>query len=101
MNHSYICRLREALGVCHTIIIEEKTDEATGVKFVGYNASSPDELALVNGARHLGFAFQDRDENGNLVCHVEGKREPQKYELLNVIEFDSDRKRMSVIVRTP
>jgi magnesium-transporting ATPase (P-type) len=56
-NNKYISRLREALGVCHTIIIEDKIDEATGIKYVGYNASSPDELALVNGARHLGFVF--------------------------------------------
>ena len=63
-----------------------------------YNASSPDELALVNGARHLGFAFRERDEDGNIVVDTwDGER---KYKLLNLIEFDSDRKRMSVIVRT-
>ena len=33
-----------------------------------YNASSPDELALVNGARHLGFMFESRDDEGNMVC---------------------------------
>lgn len=41
----------EALAVCHTIIVEEKDDE-----FV-YNASSPDELALVNAARFFGYRF--------------------------------------------
>ena len=64
-----------------------------------YNASSPDELAIVNGARHLGFAFDSRDDDGNMVCHAFG--EERRYKLLNVIEFDSTRKRMTVIVRNP
>lgn len=67
--------------------------------FVAYNASSPDELALVNGARHCGFFFRERDADNNMVCETwDGER---KYRLLNVIEFDSTRKRMTVIVRTP
>lgn len=63
-----------------------------------YNASSPDELALVNGMRHFGFFFKDRDEQDNIVIEYKGKT--LKYKLLHVIEFNSDRKRMSVIVRT-
>jgi magnesium-transporting ATPase (P-type) len=58
------------LGVCHTVIIEDKCCKETGENYVTYNASSPDELALVNGARHLGFAFEDRDESGNMICKV-------------------------------
>ena len=54
----------ECLGICHTIITEEKTHSVTKQKFINYNASSPDELALVNGARHFGFGFYERDENG-------------------------------------
>ena len=64
-----------------------------------YNASSPDELALVNGARHLGFAFESRDDEGNMVCRAWDVQ--RRYKLLNVIEFDSTRKRMTVIVKTP
>ena len=84
--------------MCHTIIAENKKDK-NGEEYVSYNASSPDELALVNGARHLGFGFIDRDEDGKMVCTTRfGER---RYKLLNLIEFDSTRKRMSVIVRTP
>ena len=46
----------EALGLCHTVITDEK-ETKDGQKYIAYNAASPDELALVNGARHLGFAF--------------------------------------------
>ena len=47
----------------------------------------------------MGFAFTSRDDDNNMVCQAwEGER---KYKLLNVIEFDSTRKRMTVILRTP
>jgi len=31
-----------------------------------YNASSPDELALVNAAKYFGYTFIGRDENSNM-----------------------------------
>ncbi len=37
-----------------------------------YNASSPDELALVNGMRHFGFAFMERDIDDNIVVDHDG-----------------------------
>jgi len=81
------------------VITDTKVDKETGEEYTVYNASSPDELALVNGARHLGFIFESRDDEGNMVCEtIDGER---RYKLLNVIEFDSTRKRMSVIVKTP
>lgn len=95
-NCSTIKSFCEALGLCHTVISDTKTDKQ-GNSFVQYNASSPDELALVNGARHLGFYFRERDEENNMVCETwDGVK---KYKLLNLIEFDSTRKRMTVVVR--
>jgi phospholipid-transporting ATPase len=78
--------------VCHTIIVENKDDVPT------YNASSPDELALVNAAKYLGYSFLGRDEEDNIV--VDQRGEIVKYKLLNLIEFTSTRKRMTVIVKT-
>lgn len=100
-NHSAVWRLREALGLCHTCIVEKKTEEATGSEYIVYNASSPDELALVNGARHLGFEFIERDEESNMIISLPKTGERLSYTLLHVIEFDSTRKRMTVVVRTP
>jgi phospholipid-translocating ATPase len=63
----------------------------------------------VNGARHLGFEFFERDAENNLCIRInnfddqvtnDGIDNVKKYNLLNVIEFDSARKRMSVIVKT-
>jgi len=96
-NNRSLKAFSEALGLCHTVIADVKKDE-DGKSFIAYNASSPDELALVNGARHLGFFFRERDEDNCMVCETwDGER---KYKLLNLIEFDSTRKRMTVVVRT-
>lgn len=99
-NHQNIKRYVECLGLCHTVINENK-QTPEGEDYVNYNASSPDELALVNAARYFGFMFKERDENSNMVIEDSNKGQTLKYELLNVIEFDSARKRMTVIVRTP
>ena len=59
-NHASLKEFIEALGICHTVLDDKKKDK-DGNEYIVYNASSPDELALVNGARHLGFAYQCRD----------------------------------------
>ncbi|KAI8838402.1 hypothetical protein BC829DRAFT_493000 [Chytridium lagenaria] len=60
--------------------------------------SSPDEAALVQAAADLGIAFVSREES-SIIVDVLGERE--QCTLLNIIEFNSTRKRMSVIVRRP
>jgi phospholipid-transporting ATPase len=82
----------EILAVCHTVIVEEKNGKLV------YNASSPDELALVNAAKYFGHSFKGRDDDNNVILDVDGME--ITYKLLNVIEFTSARKRMTVIVRT-
>lgn len=91
-NYPFINSLFEILAVCHTIIVEEKDGNLI------YNASSPDELALVNAAKYLKYTFVGRDEENNILVDIRGKI--KKYRLLNLIEFTSARKRMTVIVRT-
>jgi phospholipid-transporting ATPase len=81
------------LAACHTIVTEEKDGE------VEYNSSSPDELALVCAAKFFGFVFRGRDENQNIIIDVSGEQVVLK--LLNVLEFTSKRKRMSIIVQMP
>jgi len=53
---------------------------------------------LVNGARFFGYFFVRRDHENNMVIRLINGEEVY-YELLNIIEFDSARKRMTVIVR--
>ncbi|XP_073439222.1 phospholipid-transporting ATPase IB [Dendrobates tinctorius] len=80
------------LAVCHTVVPEKDEDK------IIYQASSPDEGALVKGARKLGYAFTGRTPDSVII---DAMGTEQSFELLNVLEFSSDRKRMSVIVRTP
>ena len=58
-------------------------------------------MALTNASRHFGRTFCERDENNNLVIEDKFTKTISRYEVLDVIEFTSKRKRMSVIVRTP
>lgn len=90
-NYEYLERVMLLLAICHTIIIENKNGK------VNYNASSPDELALVNAARFFGVRYVDRDEENNLF--IDYKKERQQWKFLNLIEFNSTRKRMTVVVK--
>ena len=82
------------LSTCHTVIPERK-DEKSEIK---YQAASPDEGALVEGAALLGYKFVARKPRSVLI-QVEGQE--LEYELLAVCEFNSTRKRMSTIFRCP
>ncbi|XP_068083348.1 probable phospholipid-transporting ATPase IA isoform X2 [Anabrus simplex] len=88
----YIREFLILMSVCHTVIPEKINDQ------IEYHAASPDERALVKGASQFGYVFDTRTPH-----HVEvvalGVRE--RYEILNVLEFTSSRKRMSVIARNP
>lgn len=79
------------LAVCHTVVPEKDGDT------IIYQASSPDEGALVKGAKKLGYAFTGRTPDSVII---DAMGTEQSFELLNVLEFSSNRKRMSVIVRT-
>ena len=83
------------LSTCHTVI-PEKRDEKPGE--IRYQAASPDEGALVEGAVTLGYQFTARRPR-SVTISVEG--EEHEYELLAVLEFNSTRKRMSTIFRCP
>ena len=80
------------LSTCHTVI-PEKVEDA-----IIYHAASPDETALVDGARKFGYVFDTRTPS---YVEIIALGERQRYEVLNVIEFTSARKRMSIILRTP
>lgn len=75
-----------------------------------YQASSPDEKALVEACANLGFVYTGDDDEVLRVRivppHLDYKRpfigsKPREdcFYRLHVLEFTSDRKRMSVIVR--
>ncbi len=63
-----------------------------------YQASSPDEAALVQAAKAHGYTFITRLSQ-SITIEVHGRVE--HHQLLEIIEFDSTRKRMSVVTEDP
>ncbi|KAL4997062.1 hypothetical protein BDV10DRAFT_170610 [Aspergillus recurvatus] len=84
-----------ALAVCHSVITEHTPGDPPQIEF---RAQSPDEAALVGTARDCGFTLLGRS-NDDLIVNVMG--EERTYTVLNTLEFNSTRKRMSAIVRMP
>ncbi|XP_048721321.1 phospholipid-transporting ATPase IG isoform X4 [Caretta caretta] len=90
-----------ALCLCHTVQIKEG-DNVDGLivnqECSTYISSSPDEIALVKGAKKYGFTFLGHENDFMKVQNQ--KNEIEKYRLLHVLNFDPVRRRMSVIVKT-
>ncbi|OAA42687.1 phospholipid-translocating P-type ATPase domain-containing protein [Metarhizium rileyi] len=84
-----------ALALCHTVIAEQVPGEPPKMIF---KAQSPDEEALVSTARDMGFTVLGHSGDG-INLNVMG--EERHYPILNTIEFNSSRKRMSSIVKMP
>ncbi|KAJ4971563.1 hypothetical protein NE237_004662 [Protea cynaroides] len=87
-----------ALAACNTIVplLVETSDPS--VKLVDYQGESPDEQALVYAAATYGFMLIERT-SGHIIIDIQGEK--QRFNVLGMHEFDSDRKRMSVIVGCP
>ena len=108
------------LALCHTVLTS--VDKETGK--IEYKAQSPDESALVQAAADMGFIFKGRErevlllqtpfgganvggpEDGDEIIRdsqysssTPGEGSIERYELLNILEFTSARKRMSVVLR--
>lgn len=84
-----------ALALCHTVITEKTPGDPPRIEF---KAQSPDEAALVATARDVGFTMIGREDD-KLIVNVLG--EERRYQVLNTLEFNSTRKRMSAIIRMP
>ncbi|KAF1318028.1 Phospholipid-transporting atpase drs2, partial [Globisporangium splendens] len=108
-----IHRFFEHLGVCHTVMPERTTDGNLRL-----SASSPDEQALVAAAACFGYKFVARSPGKAMIEYFScientggddcsSTTQPVAgnpvgaYHVLEVLEFNSTRKRMSVIVRNP
>jgi phospholipid-transporting ATPase len=90
VEYAAVEKLMQHMVLCHDVIIDKTSMQ--------YNASSPDELALVEGAKKLKFTFKSRDKDNVIKVEMPSGKEGL-YQIVNVLEFNSDRKRMSVIVQ--
>lgn len=89
-----------SVALCHTCLPE--VQESGDIEF---QAASPDELALVRAAQDLGYLVLDRAAQSITLKYPGGPDTTdtitEVYEVLDVIEFSSKRKRMSIVVRYP
>ena len=79
-----------SLAANHSVMVESADHPA-------FSASSPDEGALTYGALHFGFEFRGRDTK-NVIIKLPNK-EKLVIEQLAVFDFDSTRKRSSLVCR--
>lgn len=86
-----------AMALCHSCLPEIRDGE------IEFQASSPDELALVRAAQELGYTVVQRSAQQITlkISNADGSESTRIYEILDVIEFSSKRKRMSIILRCP
>ena len=115
VNQNSVKKFLQVLALCHTVQVAPKrsTKSTKNLKKslkrpdeIVYNASSPDEKAIVEACRNYGVTFLGEKEiDGKIFSKIfinqEGTGKNFQYERLQVLEFDSNRKRMSVIVKEP
>jgi magnesium-transporting ATPase (P-type) len=89
------------MGVCHTVVPER--DEANPNAPPTYQAESPDEGALTKAARDIGFEFLRREADHIIMRRLgaDGQFTDYRFDIYGTHEFNSTRKRMSVIVGAP
>jgi phospholipid-transporting ATPase len=94
-NYENIKDFFNLMAVCHSVFPQEDSKTPNKPK---YQASSPDDLALVEGSADMGFIFWERTDGKVKIKHQGLVKE---WDLLAEIPYNSTRKRMSVIVREP
>ncbi|XP_041115414.1 phospholipid-transporting ATPase IH isoform X5 [Polyodon spathula] len=95
-----------ALCLCHTVQVKEEESvdgikkglQPCGKSSSVYISSSPDEVALVEGMKRLGFTYLRLKDNHMEILNRDDDIE--RFELMEVLTFDSVRRRMSVIVKS-
>ncbi|XP_044263269.1 probable phospholipid-transporting ATPase IIB isoform X1 [Tribolium madens] len=103
----------QALALCHNVtpVYENNEDSGSitseaeadqhlqigGKQVVSYQASSPDEVALVQWTQEVGLALSRRDLSSMQLKGPDGRH--YDYTILQVFPFTSETKRMGVIVK--
>ncbi|XP_039772483.1 phospholipid-transporting ATPase 2-like isoform X5 [Panicum virgatum] len=90
-NDPDVIKFLMVMALCNTVV-PVKSNDGT----VSYKAQSQDEEALVTAASNLNMMLISKDSSTAEICFNGSKF---LYELLDILEFTSDRKRMSVVVK--
>ncbi|RAO65023.1 uncharacterized protein BHQ10_001035 [Talaromyces amestolkiae] len=86
-----------ALALCHNVT--PTTDEEDGRRVINYQASSPDEIAIVKYTEEVGLRVAYRDRKTILLESTNTNQVVVRVQILEVFPFTSESKRMGIIVQ--
>ncbi|RAL02702.1 aminophospholipid-translocating P4-type ATPase NEO1 [Aspergillus ibericus CBS 121593] len=86
-----------ALALCHNVT--PTSDEEDGVKVTNYQASSPDEIAIVKYTEEVGLKLAYRDRQSIVLESTHTGKVVVRVRILEIFPFTSDSKRMGIIVQ--
>ena len=86
-----------ALAICHNVT--PTVEDINGTDETTYQASSPDEIAIVRWTEAVGLRLLHRDRQGMLLQSVHTGRPVVRVRILEVFPFTSEGKRMGIIVQ--
>ena len=86
-----------ALALCHNVT--PTTEEEDGRTITAYQASSPDEIAIIKWTESVGLRLLHRDRHSITLQSVDSSRVAVRVRILEVFPFTSEGKRMGVIVQ--
>ncbi|OQU81318.1 hypothetical protein SORBI_3006G040500 [Sorghum bicolor] len=90
-NDPDVIKFLLVMALCNTVVPIRSNGDT-----VSYKAQSQDEVALVNAAGNLNMMLISKDSSTAEICFNGSKF---LYELLDILEFTSDRKKMSIVVK--
>ena len=86
-----------ALALCHNVT--PTTDEENGQTVTSYQASSPDEIAIVRWTESVGLRLVHRDRKSMVLESKDSGKTVVQVRILDVFPFTSEGKRMGIIVQ--
>ncbi|TQS37812.1 hypothetical protein Golomagni_01701 [Golovinomyces magnicellulatus] len=86
-----------ALALCHNVI--PTFEEQDGTIITSYQASSPDEIAIVKWTQAVGLQLIHRDRRSMTLQSVESMQPVVRVRILDIFPFTSSSKRMGIIVQ--
>ncbi|CCH40607.1 phospholipid-translocating ATPase [Wickerhamomyces ciferrii] len=91
-----------SLALCHSCLPKSISEDEEDIE---YQASSPDELALVVAARDMGYVVFGKNHKDLAIRTypngMDSDPVDEVYTITDTVEFSSARKRMSVVVKFP
>ena len=88
-----------ALALCHNVTPTTDQDDETGHTVTSYQASSPDEIAILRWTESVGLRLRSRDRHSMMLESTATGQPVVRVRILDLFPFTSEGKRMGIIVQ--